>query len=127
MEDTPHCLLAGDGALKFAKKIGFPVLDNPVELATKESYERSRDGENYLGAAEKYVYAGAVEDVGTVTGQGFDTVGAVALDSNGRLASATSTGMVHIQCKLIIAAAKGAKIHKAVQKDSVKGGEIMKG
>lgn len=29
---------------------------------------------------------------GTITGQGFDTVGAVAVDSKGRLASATSTG-----------------------------------
>lgn len=95
MEDTPHCLLAGDGALKFAKKIGFPVLDNPVELATEESHERSRDAENYLGTAEKYVSVGAVEEEGTVTGQGFDTVGAVALDSNGRLASATSTGIVN--------------------------------
>ena len=93
MEDTPHCLLAGDGALKFAKKIGFPVLDNPVELATEESHERSRDANNYLGTAEKYISVGAVEDKGTVTGQGFDTVGAVALDSNGRLASATSTGI----------------------------------
>ena len=95
MEDTPHCLLAGDGALKFAKKIGFPVLDNPVELATEESHERSRVADKYLGTAEKYVSVGAVEDKGTVTGQGFDTVGAVALDSIGGLASATSTGIVN--------------------------------
>lgn len=82
MEDTPHCLLAGEGALKFAKKIGFPVLDNPLELATKESHDRSMDVRKYLGTAEMFV----------ANGEGFDTVGAVALDSNGRLASATSTG-----------------------------------
>lgn len=91
MEDTPHCLLAGEGALKFAKKTGFPILDNPLELATKESHERSRDAVNYLGTAE-HVNAGVVEEKDAGAGQGFDTVGAVALDSNGRLASATSTG-----------------------------------
>lgn len=91
MEDTPHCLLADAGALTFAKKIGFPVLDNPLELATEESYERSR-GPDWLGTPEKYVDAAAVEKKEAVTAQGFDTVGAVALDSNGRLASATSTG-----------------------------------
>ena len=91
MEDTAHCLLADAGALKFAKKIGFPVLDNPLELATEESYERSR-GPDWLGTPEKYVDAAAVEKKEAVTAQGFDTVGAVALDSNGRLASATSTG-----------------------------------
>lgn len=92
MEDTSHCLLAGEGALKFAKKIGFPLLKNPLELATEESHERSRDAEIYLGTAEKYENTSATENNDAVTGQGFDTVGAVALDSNGRLASATSTG-----------------------------------
>jgi len=93
MEDTSHCLLAGEGALKFAKKIGFPLLKNPLELATEESHERSRDAEIYLGTAEKYENTSATENNDAVTGQGFDTVGAVALDSNGRLASATSTGI----------------------------------
>lgn len=92
MEDTAHCLLAGDGALKFAKKIGFPVVDDPSELITEESHERSADAANYLGKVENYI--GTVKQTGdTDTKQGFDTVGAVALDSCGRLASATSTGV----------------------------------
>ncbi|XP_067032456.1 isoaspartyl peptidase/L-asparaginase-like isoform X4 [Acropora muricata] len=81
MEDTPHCLLVGEGALKFAKKVGFPILANPLELVTKESQERYKNARDYLGN---------VEFRNVVTG--WDTVGAVALDSNGRLASATSTG-----------------------------------
>ena len=91
MEDTPHCLLAGQGALKFAKKIGFPVVENTSELITAESHERSADATNYLGIVKNYV--GTVKETGNAySKQGFDTVGAVALDSHGRLASATSTG-----------------------------------
>ena len=87
MEDTPHCLLAAEGALKFAKKIGFPVLENPLELVTNESHERSAEGANYIGIAKNYLSLGDPD-----YRQGFDTVGALALDSQGRLASATSTG-----------------------------------
>jgi len=88
MEDTPHCLLAAEGALKFARKIGFPILENPLELITNESKERSADGANYVSMAEKYLVTGDADHR-----QGFDTVGALALDSHGRLASATSTGV----------------------------------
>ena len=88
MEDTPHCLLAAEGALKFARKIGFPVLENPLELVTNESHERSAEGSNYVAISENYL---SLEDVDNR--QGFDTVGALALDSLGRLASATSTGV----------------------------------
>lgn len=95
MEDTPHCLLAGEGALKFAKKIGFPVLDNPSELVTAESHERSTAALDYFGTVRNYV--GTVKQTeGANSSQGFDTVGAVALDSHGRLASATSTGAYSI-------------------------------
>lgn len=87
MEDTPHCLLAAEGALKFARKIGFPVLENPLDLVTTESHERSAGGPDYIVMADNYLSTGDVDDR-----QGFDTVGALALDSHGRLASATSTG-----------------------------------
>lgn len=88
MEDTPHCLLAAEGALKFARKIGFPVLENPLELVTNESHEWSAEGPDYVVMADNYLSSGDVDK-----GQGFDTVGALALDSCGRLASATSTGV----------------------------------
>ena len=92
MEDTPHCLLAAEGALKFARKIGFPVLEDPLELATNESHERSAQGGNYVMMAENYL--DTVRQTGDADNrQGFDTVGALTLDSHGRLASATSTGV----------------------------------
>lgn len=92
MEDTPHCLSAAEGALKFARKIGFPVLENPLELITNESHKRSAHGTNYVVMAENYL--DTVRQIEAADNrQGFDTVGALALDSHGRLASATSTGV----------------------------------
>jgi beta-aspartyl-peptidase (threonine type) len=63
MSDTPHAVLAGEGASRFADAIGFPRCD-PAELAAGEARPAAPG----------------------------DTVGAVALDANGNLAAATSTG-----------------------------------
>jgi beta-aspartyl-peptidase (threonine type) len=66
MEDTPHVLLAGRGATAFARRQGFRGYD-PI---TRESRVRFRSAARAAGG----------------------TVGAVALDAEGRLAAATSTG-----------------------------------
>jgi L-asparaginase / beta-aspartyl-peptidase len=67
MEQSPHVLLGGEGALRFARAQGFDDYD-PVTAAARVAWERARaDGQ--LG-----------------------TVGAVALDTHGRVAAATSTG-----------------------------------
>ncbi len=70
MEKTPHVMLAGTGALNFATKTGFELVD---------------DARSY------YVLPIGVtaEDV---TESKHGTVGAVALDQSGELAAATSTG-----------------------------------
>lgn len=68
LDDTPHLLLAGDGAEHFADQ---------------KSCERVEDPKTY------YLVQGTTATPGDLdTG----TVGAVALDQNGRLAAATSTG-----------------------------------
>ena len=41
MEKTPHCLLVGEGAMKFAEKINYPILKDPNELITKDSVCKS--------------------------------------------------------------------------------------
>ena len=67
---TPHVMLAGQGALAFAKLEGFELVEDP---------------DNY------YVLpVGVYED--EITEQKHGTVGAVALDTSGGLAAATSTG-----------------------------------
>ncbi len=71
MEETPHILLAGDGAMEFAWAQGFKYVPNEDLIAS----HRLQDWMNNRGLME-----------------GADTVGAVALDSKGNLAAATSTG-----------------------------------
>ena len=41
MEKTPHCLLVGEGAMKFAEKVNYPILKDPNELITKDSVCKS--------------------------------------------------------------------------------------
>ncbi|HTT37012.1 MAG TPA: isoaspartyl peptidase/L-asparaginase family protein [Burkholderiales bacterium] len=66
LERSGHALLAGEGALRFARGQGFADYD-PVTARAHAEWERTREA-----------------------AQG--TVGAVALDSRGHLAAATSTG-----------------------------------
>jgi isoaspartyl peptidase/L-asparaginase-like protein (Ntn-hydrolase superfamily) len=70
MENTPHVMLAGQGALAFARQQHFDL------VATPEDYYVLPVG----------VYENEIHD------QKHGTVGAVALDVAGRLAAATSTG-----------------------------------
>src|SRR2546425_12237734 len=69
MEASRHILLVGEGALAFARAQGLPECD-PEALVTERQRLRHRE----LVAATK------------------GTVGAVALDRNGTIAAATSTG-----------------------------------
>lgn len=91
MQDTPHSLLVGNGAVKYAKKIGFPVLTDPLELISDESRQQLEGIKNFNDA----VFSGYNTEgrrVMAAMHPGHDTVGAVAMDSSGRLACATSTG-----------------------------------
>lgn len=86
MEDSPQVFFVGEGAERFAEAHGFPPIEND-ELITPR--ERRR-----FEAVRAAAAAGATVDVGaSVEGViGHDTVGAVALDRDGNLAAATSTG-----------------------------------
>jgi len=69
MEKTTHVLLAGPGAARFAGAEGFARVEDPA---------------SYYTPAESGLPGGPDKNSGTI--------GAVALDVNGRLAAATSTG-----------------------------------
>ncbi|XP_013069249.2 isoaspartyl peptidase/L-asparaginase-like [Biomphalaria glabrata] len=87
MEKTDHCLLVGQGANGFAKEQNIPKLDK-YELVTPEARE---EWERYMKFSTTVnALFSTRNDVPKRTG--CDTVGAVALDSYGNLASATSTG-----------------------------------
>ena len=86
MEKSKHVLMTGDCAEKFAKENGVELVDQKY-FFTQERW----DALQKLKAAEKG--GGSGEKKFIITDQDrHGTVGAVALDQNGDLASATSTG-----------------------------------
>jgi L-asparaginase / beta-aspartyl-peptidase len=82
MERSVHVMLIGDGAETFAKSVGIELVD-PSYFRTEHRWEALQKAK----AAEK---AGA--SVRLPASAYFGTVGALALDTDGHLAAATSTG-----------------------------------
>lgn len=84
MEETDHIMLVGEGATRFARLMGFTEF-NPITQQRKTQLKKAmaelEQGAvpTYLPKIKKFI-------------QEFGTVGACALDKNGKLASATSTG-----------------------------------
>jgi beta-aspartyl-peptidase (threonine type) len=79
MENSPHVLLVGEGANKFAKLQDFPSFHGLVVKRELDRWKRLRS---------KYVHTMQFSD------EGADTVGAVAMDVHGNIAAGTSTGGV---------------------------------
>jgi len=73
MEKSKHVFLAGEGAEKFAKEVGFKFV-KPKYFLTENRYDKWLKEKNEIKKKKK------------------GTVGAVALDKYGNLAAATSTG-----------------------------------
>jgi beta-aspartyl-peptidase (threonine type) len=86
MERSPHVLMTGEGAEAFAKENGMQLVDQKY-FFTQERW----DALQKIKAAEKSGAAGEKRFI--ITDQDrHGTVGAVALDKEGNLAAATSTG-----------------------------------
>ncbi|RVE44097.1 hypothetical protein evm_011263 [Chilo suppressalis] len=83
LTDSPHSLLGGEGAKRFALEKGFPTVP-PDSLV-------SENARNALNSFLKHGEFGKTE-IGAIDEGGVGTVGAVAVDSNGHIAVATSTG-----------------------------------
>lgn len=82
MEKSPHVMLMGDGAESFAKSVGLELVD-PKYFRTEERWQQLQQA---LKAEAKNQQATLPPEFRR------GTVGAVALDAQGRLAAATSTG-----------------------------------
>jgi beta-aspartyl-peptidase (threonine type) len=93
MEETDHVMLAGEGAQRFARVMGFGDHD-PVTEARKADWagKRARVGE--VIGKHNLRMRGFLQDHPEYAG---GTVGAVAVDEDGVLAAATSTGGVTLK------------------------------
>lgn len=78
MEDSPHVMLYGAGAEEFAASRGFEFVPNEFFITPQRKRQLER------------VLQGRTQPRNELSGLG--TVGAVAVDSSGNLAAATSTG-----------------------------------
>lgn len=105
MEKSPHVMMAGDGAEKFAKEQNIDLVDekyfftqerwNALQQILKEEKEKNKKqnlksqifGEDNQDSAIRNS-----QSVSELPYNKFGTVGAVALDKNGNLAAGTSTG-----------------------------------
>lgn len=80
-----HSILSGAGARAFASECGFDV-ENVMTDGRRQEYERVKEE---LGAIKYEAIARGKEEINT---QKLSTVGAVAVDRNGNMAAACSTG-----------------------------------
>jgi L-asparaginase / beta-aspartyl-peptidase len=83
LSDSPHVYFVAEGAEKFAAQHGIPLCKNE-DLILPREIQRLRDFQAHASEQEKpNLFAPAISH---------DTVGAVALDQQGNIAAATSTG-----------------------------------
>ncbi|KAK3440362.1 hypothetical protein EUGRSUZ_B00637 [Eucalyptus grandis] len=94
MERTPHIYLAFDGAEAFAREHGVETLD-ASHFITPENIQRLKQAKEANRVQIDYTQPMQKKEEDTATADGDSqtgTVGCVAVDSDGNLAAATSTG-----------------------------------
>lgn len=100
MEQSPHVMLIGEGADSFAASVGLEQVD-PAFFFTERRWQGLEDElerrnlpipERPAGAPAPPAPGASAEIAPPLNERKFGTVGAVALDSQGRLAAGTSTG-----------------------------------
>lgn len=84
MEKTPHVMLAGVGAERFAREQGLEIVENDLSPAARERYER------WL-LESRYEPVVNIENQPVGGPDNHDTIGMIALDGDGRLAASCTT------------------------------------
>jgi L-asparaginase / beta-aspartyl-peptidase len=82
MEKSQHVMLVGDGAEAFAREVGITLVD-PSYFRTDQRWQQLQEALKAERDKQASTLGRAIH---------YGTVGAVALDTQGRLAAATSTG-----------------------------------
>jgi len=81
MEDTPHVMLAGEGARQFAIAEGFPIEKEELSPKAAEAYEQWKKTSNYKPI---------------VNIENHDTIGMIGVDAKGNFAgSCTTSGLAY--------------------------------
>ena len=94
MEKSPHVMMAGDGAEKFAESIGIQLVPEKY-FFTQERYDNLQKilkDEKSSDKKTSQTNQPDGDDIYSHNADKFGTVGAVALDKDGNLAAGTSTG-----------------------------------
>jgi beta-aspartyl-peptidase (threonine type) len=93
MEKSPHVMMIGDGAEKFAKEMKLEIVPEKYFFTDSRwnSLQKIIEQEKEKAKAEKEGKVSVNEEFEKPSNK-FGTVGAVALDSEGNLAAGTSTG-----------------------------------
>lgn len=94
MEKSPHVMMVGDGAEKFAKDQGIELVDEKYFFTQPrwDSLQRVLKEESESKQKEKKPGHVSAMPASRLDENRFGTVGAVALDKDGNLAAGTSTG-----------------------------------
>jgi beta-aspartyl-peptidase (threonine type) len=82
LSESPHVYFVAEGAERFAAEHGIPLCNNG-DLVIAREVERLHEYQSHIEEHRTDLFAPAISH---------DTVGAVALDSTGNIAAATSTG-----------------------------------
>ena len=89
LQESPHVYLVAEGAERFAQRHGIPLCDNR-ELVVEREIEHLRQAQTKSGVGAGLSHLETAD--GSALDLSHDTVGAVALDTQGNIAAATSTG-----------------------------------
>jgi len=89
LEKSPHVYFVGQGAETFAAEHGMALCDNSELVIPRERERLEEAQESQRAGLPDQTFSGEAD---TANLKSHDTVGAVALDSFGNLAAATSTG-----------------------------------
>ena len=110
LEESPHVYFVGSGAEEFARAHGMPLIDNAEFVLDRERERLKAAQQRQAAGLADATFSGLEDDKSPETAisrqraesslqsdepaefQSHDTVGAVALDSDGNLAAGTSTG-----------------------------------
>jgi beta-aspartyl-peptidase (threonine type) len=94
LEESPHVYFVGQGAEEFAAAHGMPLIENSELVLERERVRLAAAQVKERAGLPDLTFAGDDKSPETAAPpmDSHDTVGAVALDENGNIAAATSTG-----------------------------------